>query len=167
MEEVTYDERPSGLFNSPTEIGLRILFLLEAFYPHKIDLNFLSVLEFLVLHTADVGGPPSLHVPIETRAGEYLVRRKTMQAAVAFLRRTHLIEMINCERGQLYEITQEASALVDITMAPYHLRLKECAKWLSEQAQFDHTSYERKLSAFLNERHLRPRASIWYMEVTS
>lgn len=165
MEEMNYDVRPTSLFNSPTEVGLRILFLLEAFYPRKLDLSFLSILEFFVLHTADVGGPESLHVPNETRAGEYLVRRKTVQAATAFLRRRHLVEIVNSEHGQFYEISQEASALVDVAMAPYHIRLKERAKWLSDQAKTDHASYQQRLTNFLNERHLSPRSSIWYIEV--
>ena len=61
-------------FNSPLETGLRSLAILEAAFPNRYDLQRLVEMDYLVVHSADVGGPESLHAPLPLRAGELLDR---------------------------------------------------------------------------------------------
>jgi len=52
------------LFNSPLETGVRSVLLLDVAQPQSFDLTHLTWLDHLVVHTADIGGPASLHPDI-------------------------------------------------------------------------------------------------------
>src|SRR3546814_12270520 len=81
--------KPSGgarLFNSALETGVRSALILDAARPRSFDLAHLTWLDHLVVHTADIGGPPSLHPDIPQRDGELLVRRRHVQAGLVLLR---------------------------------------------------------------------------------
>ena len=136
MDEVI--ESPASnqrLFNSTLEVAMRALFIMDAFHPLRLDLSRLSVFDYFVLHTEDIGGPPSLHASLDQRTGEYLVRRGAIQTAIAFLRRNHLIKVINDQTGQVFEMSQEASALLDVVSTGYHEKLKIRALWLATQSE--------------------------------
>jgi hypothetical protein len=54
--------------NSPVETGVRVLMVLTSAFPEHLDLNQLVLLDHGVLHSADLGGPPSLHPPVPKSA---------------------------------------------------------------------------------------------------
>ena len=58
--------------NSPLEVGIRVLMLLAEAFPAGLDLNDLVLLDHGLLHSADLGGPESLHPPLPIRAGEFV-----------------------------------------------------------------------------------------------
>jgi ABC-three component (ABC-3C) system Middle Component 2 len=74
-QDLTDDEGGnSPLFNSSLETGVRAVVVLDAAFPRAFDLSQLTWLDHLVVHTADIGGPDSLHPDIPQRTGELLVR---------------------------------------------------------------------------------------------
>ena len=75
MEEKDMTESKTGVFNSALETGVRTLTVLVASYPKTHDLGRLVQYDYLTVHSADAGGPPSLHPPLPLRSGELLVRR--------------------------------------------------------------------------------------------
>src|SRR3546814_12339927 len=86
--------KPSGgarLFNSALETGVRSALILDAARPRSFDLAHLTWLDHLVVHTADIGGPPSLHPDIPQRDGELLVPRRNVEAGLVLMRRLHMI----------------------------------------------------------------------------
>ena len=62
-------------FNSPLETGVRALTVLAESAPAALDLQRLVYFDYLVVHSADAGGPRSLHPNTPLRNGELLVRR--------------------------------------------------------------------------------------------
>ena len=48
-------------FNSPLETGVRALTVLAELAPAALDLQRLVYFDYLVVHSADAGGPRSLH----------------------------------------------------------------------------------------------------------
>jgi hypothetical protein len=54
------------LFNSPLEAGIRAVVVLEKLRPEAADLAEMVLLDHVVVHTADLGGPPSLHPDVRT-----------------------------------------------------------------------------------------------------
>lgn len=146
----------NGLFNSLTEIGMRILFILEAFHPRAIDIKYLAVYDYYILHTEDIGGPKSLHVATTSRSGEFLVRRKGIQRALLFLQRSHLIELQSDTNGQAYKITEEATGLLDVIAAPYHEKLKDRAAWLYEKQVSESLDFEKWMFGKLSEMNSKP-----------
>jgi hypothetical protein len=121
------------LFNSPLETGIRALAILDAAYPRAFDLSELTWLDHLVVHTADIDGPESLHPDLPHRTGELLVRRNVIEEGLTLMRRQHLIEQENHARGLLYKASDDGAAVVDLMRTDYARKLKERARWLADR----------------------------------
>lgn len=130
MEEVV-TTAPLGPFNGPLETGIRSLVILDAAYPRSFDLSTLVLLDHLVVHTDDIGGPPSLHPSLPHRSGELLVRRVLIEDGLALMRRKHLIVLVLSSEGVAYQASEEASSIVDLMTSSYARNLKERALWLT------------------------------------
>lgn len=120
------------LFNSPLETGVRALVVLDAAHPMAFDLSQLTWFDHLVVHTGDIGGPPSLHPDLPHRSGELLVRRPMVEASLSLMRRLHLVDIVVGEKGFLYRAGEDAYPFVELMRSPYARALKERARWLAE-----------------------------------
>ncbi|MBF0108698.1 MAG: hypothetical protein HQL76_05945 [Magnetococcales bacterium] len=120
------------LFNSPLETGVRALVVLNAAYPMMFDLSQLTWLDHLVVHTADIKGPDSLHPDLPHRTGELLVRRPVIEESLTLMRRLHLVDVVADDYGIRYQASEEAYPFVELMRSPYAQALKERAKWLAE-----------------------------------
>lgn len=118
------------LFNSPLETGVRSVVLLDTAYPHGFDLTRLTWLDHLVVHTADIDGPESLHPNVPHRNGELLVRRSLVEEGLALMRRMHLIEAKFTADGIVYVACDQAGPFVRLIRSQYGRALKERASWL-------------------------------------
>lgn len=85
--------------NSPLEVGVRVLMLLSEAFPAHLDLNRLVLLDHGLLHSADIGGPESLHPPLPIRAGELGVKRRTIEDGLELMTRAGLAQMDVGGRG--------------------------------------------------------------------
>jgi hypothetical protein len=119
------------LFNSALETGVRAVVVLDAAYPRAFDLAQLTWLDHLVVHTADIGGPDSLHPDIPQRTGELLVRRRLVEDGLNLMRRLHLVDGVNADAGIVYIATDEASAFVESLRTTYSRELRQRAHWLA------------------------------------
>lgn len=122
---------PAPVFNGSVETGLRSLILLEAFYPEKLDLDALALLDYFVVHTADLGGPDSLHPALPERVGEYRVRRTLIQEALRMLLRVNLIEVFEAADGISFISGDDAPAFVKLLNSDYNRDLSDRASWLA------------------------------------
>ncbi len=68
-------DQMESLFNTPQETALRIGAVLCALAPEPVDPQRLIFLDYLLVHSEDAHGPPSLHPASPMRTGEILVRR--------------------------------------------------------------------------------------------
>ncbi|ENX00524.1 hypothetical protein F900_02198 [Acinetobacter modestus] len=119
-----------SLFNNPLEVGFRSLILLDAFYPNKMDLTYLTWFDHLIVNTADFGGDISLHPKIPFRIGGILVRRKLVQDGLELMQSLNLISAVNDESGFYYQASDESNFIVDLISSEYGTELKERASWL-------------------------------------
>ncbi len=117
-------------FNSPLETGLRSLSILEAAFPCPYDLQRLVEMDYLVVHSADVGGPESLHAALPLRAGELLVRRQLIEKGLLLMMSKGLIDRRVASAGIEYAASDAASPYLASLTAPYTLQLRERAQWL-------------------------------------
>lgn len=121
---------PIGLFNSPLETGVRSVLLLDAAEPRAFDLTHLTWLDHLVVHTADLGGPTSLHPDIPQRDGELIVRRRNVEDGLRLMRRLHLVSANYSDEGIIYRVTEEGSQFAQLVRSEYGRLLKKRAAWL-------------------------------------
>lgn len=120
------------LFNSPLETGMRSLVILDAAYPRAFDLSEMTWLDHMVVHTADIGGPPSLHPDVPHPSGELLVRRPLVEQGLTLMRRQHLVVRESSPRGVLYRASDEGVAIVDHMRTDYAQVLRARARWLAD-----------------------------------
>ena len=132
---MTAEDPKPRFFNTPLEAGVRAVIILEAFAPKAFDTATLSLLDYYVVHTADVGGPPSIHPDLEARAGEYFVRRSLIEAGALMMMRVDLLERVADTNGISYRSRERATAMIDMMASDYNRRLHEAAGWLSNQAE--------------------------------
>lgn len=133
MEAVTDRSQPIGLFNSTLETGTRAVIVLEAAYPRALDLARLTWFDHMVVHSADAGGPPSLHPSLPERTGELLIRRRLVEDSLSLMRRVHLVDAVIDEHGVAFRASDEAPAFVELMRTPYAQALKERAAWLAAE----------------------------------
>ncbi len=129
-EDVTAAPR---LFNGSVETGVRSLLILEACYPAALDLDTMSLFDFFVVHTADIGGPVSLHPAIGSRVGEYHVRRRVIQDGLGLMRRASLVDVVEANDGVRFAASEDAPAFVRLMGTDYNRDLLDRSKWLAEQ----------------------------------
>lgn len=118
-------------FNSALETGVRTLTVLVASYPTAHDLSRLVQYDYLIVHSADANGPPSLHPPLPLRTNELLVRRKLIEAGLRLLISRSLANRVLCEEGVLYRAEEAAGAFLDNLAAPYTVALRARADWVT------------------------------------
>lgn len=125
--------QPPRLFNGSVETGVRALLILEACHPATLDLDTMSLFDYFVVHTEDVGGPSSLHPANNSRVGEYHVRRRVIQDGLRLMRRASLIDIVEAEDGVRFAASEDAPAFVRLMGTDYNRDLFARSKWLAEQ----------------------------------
>lgn len=126
------DSGTRSLFNGPIETGVRTVVILNASYPSAYDINELVWLDHLIVHSADVGGPPSLHPKLPQRSGEILVRRELVKNGLGLMQQFGLVAVVPSASGFCYQATETAYPLVQLLSSEYSMSLKSRAEWLAE-----------------------------------
>jgi hypothetical protein len=129
MAEIATTKKPDT-FNGPLETGLRAVALLGASYPRSYDLQRLVGLDYLLVHTGDVGGPASLHPPAPLQSAELLVRRALIERALLLMMTRDLIDREVSPEGIQYVAGENAAIFLSSLESEYLIGLKERAKWL-------------------------------------
>lgn len=120
-------------FNTPLESGLRSTIILAELHPRGCDLQRLVTYDYFLVHSGDLGGPPSLHPPSPNRTGELLVRRHLVVAGIDLAFRKGLIIPRYEETGVSYYASDLAKPFLDYFESPYAQRAKQIALWLSQR----------------------------------
>lgn len=140
-------EEKNSPFNSALETGIRTLAVLVASYPMPHDLGRLVQYDHLTVHSADAGGPNSLHPPLPLRSGELLVRRGLVQAGLRLMISRFLVSREPQAEGFVYVAEEAAGAFLDNMRSPYIVQLRDRADWVA--ATFDRLE-PRQLDAVVN-----------------
>lgn len=137
-----------AVFNNPVESALRSLVLLVEAYPATLDLQKLVYLDYLLVHSADAGGPESLHPPTPQRDGEVAVRRDLIEQGLHLLLMRGLVERRATNNGFEYAALDAAGSIIASLSTEYSLLLRARAAWVTQTfAARDITT----LNAFFNE----------------
>ena len=122
-------------FNSSLENGLRALIVLAAIAPDFADLQRLVLYDYILVHSGDVGGPPSIHPSTPSRGGELIVRRGLVEQGVMLMASRNLIERFADEHGIGYRASEEAYPFIDSLTSPYIRSLRRVADWIADTLQ--------------------------------
>lgn len=70
------------LLNSPLEVGVRVVAMLNALYPRQADLSRIVLLDHVALHSEDFSGAESLHPAVPVRIGELGMKRELVRQGI-------------------------------------------------------------------------------------
>lgn len=98
---VARGRRPST-FNGPLEAGVRTVAILGAAFPLAFDLQRLVAFDYLLVHTADIGGPESLHPPVPLQSAALLIRRRIVEDGLLLMMTRDLVRREARPSGFLY-----------------------------------------------------------------
>src|SRR5579872_4360777 len=127
-------------FNSPIETGIRALILLAEAYPDQLDLQRILEFDYILVHTGDVDGPPSIHPALPLRSGELLVRRQLIERGLMLKISRGLVGRAATPNGFMYFAQDDAGPFLDSLTAEYLRDLKDRAVWVVDRfsAMSDH-----------------------------
>ncbi|MDN4163361.1 ABC-three component system middle component 2 [Nocardioides abyssi] len=114
------------------EVGIRSLFLLQHQYPNGFDLGQLVLLDHCVIHAGDLGGPPSVHPELPSRAGELGIKRTVVQRGLGVLYSLGLVDVRPSEDGILFFASEDARQFLRLLTAAHAGKLDESAAWAVE-----------------------------------
>lgn len=123
---------PLPVFNSPLELGLRMVYLLQALSPQGADLQKLVLLDYVVVYSADLDGPPSLHTPIPFRGSELLSRRELIEQGLHLMSTRGLVTVAWAKDGISYYAGKTARMLTTSLTSQYLRDLDLRCHWAVE-----------------------------------
>lgn len=104
--------------------------MLTKAYPAQLDVNQLVLLDHMVLHSADVGGPQSLHPAVPIRSGEIAVKRESVESGIALFMKLQLIELSIDELGVRFYAGESALHFISILGSSYSVDLQQRVGWV-------------------------------------
>jgi hypothetical protein len=110
----------AGPFNTPLETGIRLIILLGEAYPSLFSLDRIVMLDHILVHTNDFGGPASIHPPSPYRIAEPYVRRELVQRSLILFRSRGLFIEVPTAHGFLWQAGEPAAPFIECLTTPYH-----------------------------------------------
>ena len=130
MEKTVAGGRRASTFNGPLEAGVRTVVILGAAFPLAFDLQRLVAFDYLLVHTADIGGPESLHPPVPLQSAALLIRRRIVEDGLLLMMTRDLVRREAAPAGLLYRAGESAALFLDALQSEYLVSLKGRADWL-------------------------------------
>lgn len=148
-----------SLFNTPFELGLRMVYLLFALRPGGGDLQKLVLLDYAVVYSHDLGGPSSLHTPVPYRNAELFSRRERIEQGLYLMSTRGLVDVVFDEDGMTYVAGPSSFNLVGSLSSKYWRLLHERCLWAA--GRFGTATSRELLDLFSDSGHL------WGAEIES
>ena len=130
MEKTVARGNRPATFNGPLEAGMRAVAILGAAFPLAFDLQRLVAFDYLLVHTADVGGPESLHPPVPLQSAALLIRRRVVEDGLLLMMTRDLVRREAMPAGLFYKAGESAALFLDSLQTDYLVALKGRASWL-------------------------------------
>lgn len=142
-----FEERNTSVFNSPLEIGLRVLYLLNELQPDGCDLQRLVYYDYILVHSSDVpDGPKSIHPKIPHRTTEILVKRELVKKGLTLMHSKQLVDSVFDSTGITYKATELTRPFLEYNKSEYSKSLKEISTWIVKKFK---PYSDEKLSLFI------------------
>lgn len=139
-------EERQATFNTPLETGIRSLTILVAAHPESFDLQRLVEMDYLVVHSGDVGGPASLHAPLPLRAGELLVRRGLIEKGLILMMSRGLVQRLPTAEGFAYLASEPAAPFLASLGSSYMSKLRTRSAWAVDRFDGESTDQIRSIT---------------------
>lgn len=122
----------SEVFNSPFELGVRMVYILLSLYPRKADLQKLVYLDYATIYSEDLGGPSSLHTPVPMRGGEYICKRGIIEEGLYLMSMRSLVDVSYDSTGVYYSAGENSPSLIGLIGGNYSSKLISSCDWAAK-----------------------------------
>lgn len=116
--------------SGPLEAAVRLLVITCTCYPEAYALDDLATLDHMLIHSADFGGPPSLHPASPARESELSVKRDLVGQGLRLLLRTGLVRMTFDGLSISYSASEDGPGFLSLLTTSYASSLVERAEWV-------------------------------------
>lgn len=121
------------IFNSPEEVGVRILFILNV-YEKRMSSQRIMYYDYFALHLNDIDNTyESLHPDNPNHSSEIAVRRDLIKKALNLMIEKGLISIKYLKTGIYYQKNQLTTSFVDLFENEYATQLKKNIKVVDEK----------------------------------
>ena len=127
--------KPKDLYNSPVEIGARIVLLLAGL-TRALDLDELIFFDYASIYSGDFQGEPSLHPMMINRLAELVRRREIFPGAIKLFTAKGLMTSQVDEHGVRYSITTAGSEFAANLTTEYHSGFRRHVSWVEENIDY-------------------------------
>ena len=124
--------RTLPVFNSPFELGIRMVYLLQSLGPKGADLQKLVLLDYAIVYSADLNGPSSLHTPVPFRGAELLSRRELIEQGLYLMSTRGLVTAFWDENGITYQAGEASRSMTSSLTSKYLRKLEARCDWVAE-----------------------------------
>lgn len=130
----------NSIFNTPFEISLRILLMLEVASEQWKTADMIAAADFITVYGRDFGiSTTNLHGENEYKFSEFSLRRELVNKAVKLLVNNGLINVTTTDNGFSYSINQEGltycSRLTDDYATKYRNMAKLTYKYIANEPE--------------------------------
>ena len=139
-------------FNGPVETGMRTILILHATFPQELDIQRLTALDYLIVRTSLLDGPPDLHpsTPIMTPVTQ--VRRKAVYAGLDLMISRELVERTIKEQGIYYRAGEYSTFFVESLATSYVQKMLHRAEWIANFFEgYDDDGFESLMSNLMDD----------------
>lgn len=123
---------PNDVFNTPMEIGMRMVYLLLELYPNSLDVFYLTYLDYAVSYSEDLNGPVSLHTPVIKRGGAFLNNSDVVREALHKMSHFDFVKVNITKDGITYSAGENARAIVNSIKTEYSYSLQQRCRWVKD-----------------------------------
>lgn len=124
-----------SVFNSPLESGVRIIAFLNAYFPEEIDFESLLKIDYVIVNSAELGGPKSIHPFTPNKIGELISRRSIVREGIELMIRFGMIQSKLNEEGIYYKVTDQVQPYLKLMKSNYSKLLIESSIWLAKEVK--------------------------------
>jgi hypothetical protein len=110
---------------------MRVLVILQAVWPEPLDLSDLAFHDYGLLHTAELGGPGSIHPQLPAAPGELGIKQSLVEDGLQVMIRAGMVEPQMDSEGIRYRATEEAAGFIGVLRSEYLKQLEERATWVA------------------------------------
>lgn len=138
------------VFNSPIEVGIRVLVLLESSTNIGHSLQRLCVYDYILLHAGDIDlSQSNIHPLHPYRSSEYPIKHQIIENAIYMLICRRLINVFADDHGITYGSNARTKWFLDALESEYINKLKRTADWID--AKFSESTDE-ELSILIKQK---------------
>lgn len=108
-------------------------FLLNSLRPYGADLQKLVLLDYALVYSEDLGGPPSIHTPIPQRNSEVFARRHLIEQGLYLMSVKGVVAAEYADEGIVYLAGRNCRQLVQGFTSTYARQLELRADWVASE----------------------------------